>query len=69
MEGKSITIGEYESASNCDCNCTYDLSYEIGPLTEGETYTISIGHKSLESEVDEFTFQNTMSGEWGIPCG
>ena len=67
IEGKIITIGEYESASDCDCICTYDLSYEIGPLTEGETYTISIGHKGLESEVAEFTFHNTMSGEWDIP--
>ena len=67
MEGNNITIGEYESASDCDCICTYDLSYEIGPLTEGETYTISIGQKGLEPEVAEFTFRNTMSGEWDIP--
>ena len=67
IEGNNITIGEYESASDCDCICIYDLSYEIGPLTEGETYTVSIGHKGIESEVAEFTFQNTMSGEWSIP--
>ena len=64
VEGNLITVGEYESAGECDCVCTYDLSYEIGPLKEGETYTLFIGYKGNESKFAEFTFQNTMSGIW-----
>ena len=64
IEEDKITSGEYETGGDCDCICPYDLSYEIGPLIEGRTYTIFIGHKGLEPKVAEFTFRNSMSGIW-----
>ena len=65
VEGNKIIIGEYETEAMCNCVCPYDLGYEVGPLVEGKSYTIYIGHKGLESKVAEFTFQNSMSGTWG----
>ena len=64
VEDNQITVGEYESDGYCDCICPYDLSYEIGPLVEGKTYIIYIGHRSDESKVAEFEFHNSMSGVW-----
>ena len=64
VEDDRIIIGEYESSGDCDCICPYDLSYEVGPLVEGKTYTIYIGYKGIESKMAEFTFQNSMSGVW-----
>ena len=69
VEGNQIRIGEYESygaGEGCYCICPYDLSYEIGPLVEGKTYVIYIGHKGNESKVAEFEFHNSMSGVWGV---
>lgn len=66
VEDNRIIIGEYESSGDCDCICPYDLSYEVGPLVEGTTYTIYIGYKGIESKVAEFTFQNSMSGVWEL---
>jgi hypothetical protein len=66
VEDNKIIIGEYESSGDCNCICPYDLSYEVGPLVEGKTYTIYIGYKGLESKVAEFTFHNSMSGTWGV---
>jgi hypothetical protein len=67
FEDNQIKVGEYESGMDCDCICPYDLSYEIGPLVEGKTYVIYIGHKGNESKVAEFEFHNSMSGVWEIP--
>ena len=66
FEDNQIKVGEYESGMDCDCICPYDLSYEIGPLVEGKTYVIYIGHKGNESKVAEFEFQNPMSGVWVV---
>jgi len=69
VEGNQIIIGEYESygaGEGCYCICPYDLSYEIGPLDEGKTYVIYIGHKGNESKVAEFEFRNSMSGVWEV---
>ena len=66
-ESNVITVSEWETEALCKCICPYDLSYEIGPLTEGETYTIYIGHKGTESKVAEFEFHHSMSGVWEIP--
>lgn len=65
-EGNQITVSEWEKESLCDCICPYDLSYEIGPLVEGKTYVIHIGHKGAEMKVAEFTFHNAMSGIWEV---
>ena len=67
VEGHIITVSEYDTEQQCKCVCPYDLSYEIGPLTEGKTYTLSIGYKGQESIVAEFTFRNTLSGIWQLP--
>ena len=64
VEDNQIKVGEFESFGKCNCICLYDLSYEIGPLVEGKTYIIYIGHKSDESKVAEFEFHNSMSGVW-----
>lgn len=64
VEDNQIKVGEFESFGECNCICPYDLSYEIGPLTEGETYIIYIGHKGDEPKVAEFEFHNSMSGIW-----
>ena len=66
VEDNKIIIGEYETEDECDCVCPYDLGYEVGPLVEGKSYTIYIGYKGRESKVAEFTFQNSMSGTWGV---
>ena len=66
VEDNKIIIGEYETEDECDCVCPYDLGYEVGPLVEGKSYTIYIGHKGRESKVAEFTFQNSMSGTWNL---
>ena len=63
----TITISEWSTEDMCDCICAYDLSYEIGPLVEGKSYIISIGHRGVEQQIAEFTFRNSMSGVWGVP--
>jgi len=46
-----------EGPVSVNCVCPYDLGYDIGPLTEGEEYTVSIRKgKSEESEVAKFIF-------------
>lgn len=35
VSGAIIRIGERESSSLCDCNCLYDISYEITGLAPG----------------------------------
>ena len=66
VDGLLITVSEYDTEQQCKCICPYDLSYEIGPLSEGKTYTISIGYKGQESKVAEFTFHNSLSGTWHL---
>ena len=66
VEDNQIKVGEYESDGYCDCICPFDLSYEIGPLVEGNTYVIYIGYKNNESKVAEFEFHNSMSGVWEV---
>ena len=65
-EGNQITVGEWSTEDECDCLCTFDLSYEIGPLVEGATYSLCIGYKGRENQVAEFEFHNSMSGVWEI---
>jgi hypothetical protein len=64
--GNDITISEWSTENFCRCLCNYDLSYEIGPLVEGKTYTLSIGYKGMEQKIAVFTFSNSMSGHWEI---
>lgn len=45
LEGKTITVTELAIIENgvmANCICPYDLDYEIGPLEEGETYSITV---------------------------
>ena len=63
---KCLTEAETEEDARANCICPYDLSYEIGPLVEGKTYVIYIGHKGNESKVAEFEFRNSMSGVWEV---
>ena len=66
VENHCITVSEWSTEEMCNCMCPFDMSYEVGPLKEGVTYTIKIGYKGVEKEVADFVFQNTMSGVWGI---
>ena len=61
-----ITINEYETEQSCKCICPYDLSYEIGPLKEGETYTLFIRQNENDNKpiTRKFEFKNSMSGVW-----
>ena len=61
-EGNNIKVTEWSTEDACDCICTFDLSYEIGPLVEGVTYSLCVGG----NQVAEFEFHNSMSGVWEI---
>lgn len=63
---KGIELRNFSNSGCKNCICPYDLSYEIGPLVEGMTYVIYIGHKGNESKVAEFEFLNSISGVWEV---
>ena len=45
MESNSITIREYDLTDldiMMSCQCPFDLGYEIGPLKDGESYSIKV---------------------------
>lgn len=58
VEGNIITINEYDTEQGCKCICPYDLNYEVGPLTEGETYIIRITRRDVEPIVEKIEFWN-----------
>ena len=64
VDGNIITITESETEQGCKCLCPYDLSYEVGPLTEGETYTICIKRRDAEPIMEKLEFKNSISGVW-----
>ena len=64
VDGNIITITESETEQGCKCLCPYDLSYEVGPLTEGETYTIFIKRRDAEPIMEKLEFKNSISGVW-----
>ena len=64
VDGTTITVHEYETEQGCKCICTYDLSYEIGPLTEGTVYTICITRRDADTIEEKFVFKNAISGIW-----
>ena len=68
VNGHTYIIEEkaQEGPISVNCVCPYDLGYDIGPLTEGEEYTVSIRRgKSEESEVAKFifTYSPTVKGQ------
>ena len=45
VDGNSITIREYDLTDleiMMSCQCPFDLGYEIGPLKNGESYSIKV---------------------------
>ena len=45
IDGQSITVTELDIIQDdmmATCICPYDLGYEIGPLEDGETYTMTV---------------------------
>ena len=45
IDGQHISVTEYDATQSdvmAACECPYDLGYEIGPLEEGVTYTMTI---------------------------
>ena len=68
VDGNTYIIEEnaQEYPISADCICRYDLGYDIGPLSEGKEYTVSIRRgKSEESEFVRFafTFSPTIKGQ------
>ena len=56
-KGQTFIIVEKEEKSSANCICPYDLGYDIGPLTEGQEYTVSIRTGYTESsERAKFSF-------------
>lgn len=56
-KGQTFIIVEKEEKSSANCICPYDLGYDIGPLTEGHEYTVSIRTGYTEnSERAKFSF-------------
>lgn len=61
-----FVVVEKEEQTVANCICPYDLSYDIGPLSEGREYTVSIRRGQLESsEVVKFnfTYSPTVKGQ------
>lgn len=55
-----------EGTVSANCICPYDLGYDIGPLKEGDEYTVSIRRgKDEDSEVAKFifTYSSTVKGQ------
>lgn len=68
-KGQTFIIVEKEEKSSANCICPYDLGYDIGPLTEGQEYTVSIrtGYtESLERAKFSFVFSPNIKGEISI---
>ena len=45
IDGQHISVTEYDTTHSdvgANCECPYDLGYEIGPLEEGVTYIMTI---------------------------
>lgn len=68
VNGHTYIIEEkaQEGPVSANCVCPYDLGYDIGPLTEGEEYSVSIRRgNSEESEVAKFffTYSPTVKGQ------
>lgn len=56
-KGQTFIIVEKEEKSSANCICPYDLGYDIGPLTEGQEYIVSIRIGYTESsEIAKFSF-------------
>jgi len=66
VDGNIITITESETEQGCKCLCPYDLSYEVGPLAEGVTYTICIKRRDAEPIMEKLEFKNSISGVWKV---
>ena len=60
-----IIITESEKSSACDCICPYDLSFEVGPLTDGK-YTVVINRDTQEYTTFVIDFDKNLSGRFVI---
>lgn len=68
-DDNTISINEIENSYGANCMCAHDITYDVGPLTEGTDYKISL-YKSAINESDnylqvQFTvkFSNDLTGE------
>lgn len=55
IDGNSITIREYDLTDfniMMSCQCPFDLSYEIGPLKDGESYSIKVISGAAQTDPD-----------------
>ena len=61
MEGNSITIREYDLTDldiMMSCQCPFDLGYEIGPLKDGESYSIKVVSGVAQADPDVIPVTN-----------
>lgn len=61
-----IIITESEKSSAYDCICPYDLSFEVGPLTDGK-YTVVINRDAQEYTTFVIDFDKNLSGRFVVP--
>lgn len=61
--GNDIHVVEIENNPGANCICPYDLGCKIGPLTEGEEYTLHL-HKGYDNLSFKFIYDKSMSGTW-----
>ena len=65
IDGNSITIKEYAISENSSgiastCICPFDLGYEIGPLKDGESYSIKVIN-SWQNSAFNIVYSTTLS--------
>ena len=60
-DGNSITIREYDLTDleiMMSCQCPFDLGYEIGPLKDGETYSVKVVSGAGQVDPDAISVTN-----------
>lgn len=66
MDGNSINIREYDLTDlsiMMSCQCPFDLGYEIGPLKDGESYSVKVisGAAQVDPDFMPITYEAVFS--------
>jgi hypothetical protein len=64
ISGNEIRINETTAESDvlANCVCLFDLSCEVGPLKEGEAYTVFVNQQGVGYDSFQFTYKKGTSG-------